>query len=229
MKSRAFLLADVGCVALGAAAASAVQICPDCLHFIHTWPADGAPCSAGQTLQACIDGARSGDIVQIATDRPIAESISIAQSLTLQAFGGALPAALVTFFDVHGMAAAEIDAGEVGAPGGATVHFPYLVSAFKMPGPMGTNLLPTIRTVTGLAKLTGQSFQITEDSRTAAGGGHIQLVAPFSFTASPISTWSPSSSVTLALDFAPEPDRLAVGAITIAVLCAVGVAKRRDA
>jgi len=152
--------------------------------------------------------------------------------LKLKRLGGALTMIgphVFTFFDVHGTAAAGIDAGYIGAPGAATVHFPYLLSVFKQTQPFSIGHLTGVRTFTGTAKLTGQSFQITEDSRTAAGGGHIQLVAPFSFTASPISTWSPSSSVTLALDFAPEPDPLAVGAITIAVLCAVGVAKRRDA
>jgi hypothetical protein len=74
--------------------------------------------------------------------------------------------------------------------------------------------------------LTGQSFQITKDSRTAAGGGHIQMVAPFSFTSS-LSTWSGPTSVTLALDFAPEPERAVGGAAAVAVLVATGLVKRR--
>jgi hypothetical protein len=64
------------------------------------------------------------------------------------------------------------------------------------------------------------------DIGAPAGGGHIQLVAPFAFNSS-LSTWSGPSSATLALDFAPEPDRLLLGAVAVAVLCGVGLAKRR--
>jgi len=52
------------------------------------------------------------------------------------------------------------------------------------------------------------------------------MVAPFSFKSS-IATRTEPSSASLALDFAPEPDRLAVGAVAIAMLCGVGFAKRR--
>src|SRR5262249_60722839 len=102
---------------------------------------------------------------------------------------------------------AAIDAGFIGAPGMTTVGFPY----------------PTVNQM-GSGMLTGQSFQVSKDSRTPAGGGHIQLVAPFAFTSS-LSTWSGPTSATLALDFAPEPNRLALGALAIAVLCCVGVAR----
>jgi len=94
MKNRAFLLAAVGSTILWAAAAGALQICPDCLHHIHTWPTDGAPCDAGSTLQACIDSASSGDTVQIATNTPIDEALTIQlvqESLTLTAAPGFHP------------------------------------------------------------------------------------------------------------------------------------------
>ncbi|MBI5612225.1 MAG: hypothetical protein HY942_04020 [Gammaproteobacteria bacterium] len=55
-----------------------------------TYPG-AAPCNT--TLQACIDAAASGDIVEIATNTPIAESPSIdSKSLTLRAAAGFTPA-----------------------------------------------------------------------------------------------------------------------------------------
>lgn len=54
-----------------------------------TWPG-AAPCNT--TLQACIDAAVAGDIVEIATNIPIAESPSIdGKSLTLRAATGFTP------------------------------------------------------------------------------------------------------------------------------------------
>jgi hypothetical protein len=49
------------------------------------------PCDATSTLQQCVDGANSGDTVEIATNGPIAEAISFAKSLTLQAAQGFTP------------------------------------------------------------------------------------------------------------------------------------------
>jgi hypothetical protein len=48
-----------------------------------------APCDT--TLQACVDGATEGDVVQLATNGPIAEGVSIAKSLTLEAAPGFTP------------------------------------------------------------------------------------------------------------------------------------------
>ena len=48
-----------------------------------------APCDT--TLTACIDGATEGDVVQLATDGPIDESIQIAKSLTLEPAPGFTP------------------------------------------------------------------------------------------------------------------------------------------
>ena len=120
-------------------------------------------------------------------------------------------------------ATGSIDASHVGAPGKATAGFHYFIQTLVF---AHSKLTFTTKEEAGTAMLTGQSFAVTKDSRTAAGGGHIQMVAPFSF-ASSISNWNPSSSVTLALDFAPEPDRLAVGAVAIAMLLGIGFAKRR--
>lgn len=48
-----------------------------------------APCDT--TLQACIDGAAPGDVIALATDGPIAESLQIGKSLTLRASTGFAP------------------------------------------------------------------------------------------------------------------------------------------
>ena len=53
-----------------------------------TWPG-AAPCAA--TLQACIDGAPEGSVVEVATNGPINESPNIAKSLTLRAAAGFNP------------------------------------------------------------------------------------------------------------------------------------------
>src|SRR3954469_17943578 len=54
-----------------------------------TWPGS-APCAG--TLQACVDGATSGDRIEIATSAPIAEDISLYnRSLTLTAADGFAP------------------------------------------------------------------------------------------------------------------------------------------
>lgn len=53
-----------------------------------TWPGD-APC--GGTLQACIDAAAAGDIVELATNDDIMEDLQIAKSLTLRAAEGFAP------------------------------------------------------------------------------------------------------------------------------------------
>jgi len=47
------------------------------------------PCDG--TLQACIDATPAGETIQIATNGPIAESISFEKSLTLEAADGFLP------------------------------------------------------------------------------------------------------------------------------------------
>ena len=55
----------------------------------HTWPG-AVPCNG--TLQACIDAAAGGDIVEVATDGPIAEAIDIlGKSLTLRPAAGFAP------------------------------------------------------------------------------------------------------------------------------------------
>ena len=45
------------------------------------WPGSGA---CGGTLQACIDSAAAGDTVQVATNTPVGEDLTIAKSLTLE-------------------------------------------------------------------------------------------------------------------------------------------------
>jgi len=75
----------------GSATLLAVQAQAVVLPVIHVWPTDPPPCDAGSTLQACIDSANGGDAVQIATNGPVMESISIAKSLTLSAASGFTP------------------------------------------------------------------------------------------------------------------------------------------
>ena len=134
-------------------------------------------------------------------------------------------------FPIVGTAMGSIDAGFIGAPGKRAATFMYQeISTVMIPttssGVSGTSTRQTTANLTGTAMLTGQSFAVTKDSRTPAGGGHIQLVAPFSFKSS-LSTWDPSSSVILALDFAPEPDRAVGGAAAVTILVAAGLVKRR--
>jgi len=81
----------LACLALRAAPAQAL-ICVACrLPVTHTWPTDPSPCGGGSTLQACIDSASPGDTVQIATNAPIDEAVSIQQGLTLEAASGFHP------------------------------------------------------------------------------------------------------------------------------------------
>src|SRR5690606_37369047 len=49
------------------------------LPTIHIWPSDVPPCHT--TLQACVDGAASGDQIRIATNGPISEEIDFSKSL----------------------------------------------------------------------------------------------------------------------------------------------------
>ena len=140
-------------------------------------------------------------------------------------FSGLLKFKRLAYPPIVGTAAGSIDASHIGASGKATAAFHYVIQTLVFTHGV---LTFTPKTLDGTAKLTGQSFTVTKDSRTAAGGGHIQMVAPFSF-ASSLNTWTGPASVSLAIDFAPEPDHLAVGAAAVAVLCAIGLAKRRRA
>jgi hypothetical protein len=54
-----------------------------------TWSGPASPC--GSTLQACINGAAAGDIVEVATNLPINEDITINKSLELTAAPGFAP------------------------------------------------------------------------------------------------------------------------------------------
>jgi hypothetical protein len=121
------------------------------------------------------------------------------------------------------VATAAIQASHIGAPGKATASFDYV--EHEMRG-TGTSASPYTTIVNGTVMLTGQSFQVTKDSRTPAGGGHIQMVAPFVFQ-STIATKTAPSLAGLSLDFAPEPERAVGGAAAVAVLVATGLLKRR--
>jgi len=77
-----------------AARAEAVCVGPCCTAHcpvIHTWPTDPPPCDSTHTLQKCIDSAAAGDTVEIATNGPISESLTIQASLTLRAADGFAP------------------------------------------------------------------------------------------------------------------------------------------
>jgi len=75
-------------VSLGCAVGLALGIVPGAGAGTRTYPG-GAPCNG--TLQACIDAATAGDTIQIATDTPIDESLTIATSLTLMPAPGSSP------------------------------------------------------------------------------------------------------------------------------------------
>src|SRR5262249_27891904 len=94
MPRRPLLVPTIFCISLWAAAAQAVCIRPcNCMPcpVAHVWPTDSPPCDATSTLQQCVDGANSGDAVEIATNGPISESISFAKSLTLGTAQGFTP------------------------------------------------------------------------------------------------------------------------------------------
>lgn len=69
-------------LALGLAAATQTHAAT------YTWPTV-APCTG--TLQACIDGTVHGDVVQIATDSPIGESLDLDTAITLRPAAGFKP------------------------------------------------------------------------------------------------------------------------------------------
>ena len=93
MKALRLFLA-LSCCAF-ASAASAVDFCiipcflTPCSQY--TWPTGAPPCDNSSTLQACVDNASSGDTVQIATNFPINESITVQKTLTLAAAQGFTP------------------------------------------------------------------------------------------------------------------------------------------
>lgn len=81
VRSRALLAAVAVGLALAATAPAAATT--------RAWPGS-APCAT--TLQACIAGADAGDVVEIASNGPITESLEIfGKSLTLRAASGFLP------------------------------------------------------------------------------------------------------------------------------------------
>jgi hypothetical protein len=55
----------------------------------HTWSGPASPC--GSTLQGCIDAAAAGDIVEVATNVPINEDLTVAKSLELRGALGFTP------------------------------------------------------------------------------------------------------------------------------------------
>lgn len=68
--------------------ALSLLIAPAALAATFDYPG-GAPCNT--TLQACVDGVPAGSVVQIVTNTPIAESLTVTQSLTLTAGAGFTP------------------------------------------------------------------------------------------------------------------------------------------
>ncbi len=82
----------VGVLAASPALALAAFLAAPCAHalpiILRTYPG-AAPCAG--TLQACIDGAGSGDVIQIASSTLIEEDLTIAKSITLTAADGFTP------------------------------------------------------------------------------------------------------------------------------------------
>jgi hypothetical protein len=79
------------CTAIAALTSTGAQ------SAIRLWPS--ATCSS--TLQACIDASASADTVQIATDTPVAESLSITRSITLEG-ADSFSAQMATGFSIIG-------------------------------------------------------------------------------------------------------------------------------
>jgi hypothetical protein len=80
-RPRWFLVAISG-LAFGMPAADAPAL-------THTWSGPASPC--GSTLQNCINASSPGDVVEVATNVPINEDLTIAKSLTLTAAPGFSP------------------------------------------------------------------------------------------------------------------------------------------
>ena len=88
MTDRSFWLAVVILIPLASPALASLAGRSTAAGGVRTYPA-AAPCDT--TLQACVDAAEPGDVVEIATDDPIAESVTIDKSLTLVAAVGYRP------------------------------------------------------------------------------------------------------------------------------------------
>lgn len=66
--------------------------------LVRSWPG-AAPCAG--TLQACIDASAAGDTVQIVTDAPITQNLSLPRSLTLES-GAGFSARMAAGFSIVG-------------------------------------------------------------------------------------------------------------------------------
>lgn len=75
--------------AIAVAGAVVLALAPTLDAATLTWPTV-APCNAG-TLQACINGAGAGDTVEIATNTPVGEDLTVDKSLTLKPAAGFTP------------------------------------------------------------------------------------------------------------------------------------------
>src|SRR5262249_9896194 len=86
LKRLPFLLAATCCLALCSVQTEAICLpitCGPPPPTLWVWPDVSPPCN--DTLQACIDAAHPGDVVEIHTNGPIAESVSFSEPLTLRA------------------------------------------------------------------------------------------------------------------------------------------------
>lgn len=105
-----------------------------------TWPTV-APCNVG-TLQACITGAGVGDIVEIATNTPVGEDLTVDKSLTLRPAAGYTPtiAGNFQFFQSTASAATIVVDGLAftsrirAAPGSGNLDFSLLNSVVTTSG-----------------------------------------------------------------------------------------------
>jgi Ca2+-binding RTX toxin-like protein len=81
------VLATIAVLALGVVAAPARAGGADTWTFPGTCP--------GTTLQDCVDGAAAGDTIEIATDTPVGEAVTVDRSLTIRPAAGFHPTVLV--------------------------------------------------------------------------------------------------------------------------------------
>lgn len=100
-----------------------------------------APCNVG-TLQACISGAGAGDVVEIATNAPVGEDLTVDRSLTLRPAAGYAPTIAGNFQFIQSAAsAATIVVDSLAftspvraAPGTANLDFSLLNSTVTTSG-----------------------------------------------------------------------------------------------
>lgn len=140
-----------------------------------TWPTV-APCNVG-TLQACITGAAGGDIVEIATNTPVAEDLTVDKSLTLKAAATFAPtiAGNFQFFQSTASAATIVVDGLTftsrvrAAPGTADLTFTFTNNTVTVAG----SSFSAVDVSSGTFPPYGNVFVTIEGNTVNATGGGV--------------------------------------------------------